>query len=37
MGYYWKGKDILWTHGYFCATIGEASEETIKRYIEKQW
>jgi len=34
--YYWKGKDILWTHGYFCATIGNASEETIKRYIDNQ-
>lgn len=31
---YW-GQHI-WSRGYFCATIGEVNEETIKRYIENQ-
>ena len=26
----------LWARGYFCATVGAADEETIKRYIESQ-
>jgi len=34
--YYWKGKHILWTHGYFCSTIGDVSEQTLKKYIENQ-
>lgn len=34
--YYWKGKRILWTHGYFCSTIGEVSEKNIKEYIDNQ-
>ena len=34
--YYWKQRNILWTRGYFCATVGYASEETIRRYIENQ-
>lgn len=34
--YYWKGKRIIWTHGYFCSTIGEVSEERLKHYIENQ-
>lgn len=33
--FYWN-KDILWTHGYFCSSIGEVSEETLRRYIENQ-
>ena len=33
--FYWKDK-ILWTGGYFCSTIGEVSEKTIKKYIEHQ-
>ena len=33
--FYWKDRE-LWTGGYFCSTIGEVSEETIKRYIENQ-
>ena len=33
---FWNGKRHLWTRGYFCATIGEASEETIREYIQKQ-
>lgn len=34
--FYWSGKHHLWTKGYFCSTIGEVSEEKIKKYIEKQ-
>lgn len=30
----WKGQ--LWNHSYYCETIGSVSEESIKRYIEKQ-
>ena len=26
----------LWARGYFCATVGSVTEETIKRYIEDQ-
>ena len=34
--YYWKQHNILWTHGYFCSTIGDVSESTLKNYIENQ-
>jgi len=34
--FYWKKKRVLWTHGYFCSTIGEVSEEKLKEYIENQ-
>lgn len=33
--FYWKQK-ILWTHGYFCSTIGDVSERTLRHYIENQ-
>lgn len=33
--FYWK-RNIIWTHGYFCSTIGEVSEQTLKHYIENQ-
>lgn len=26
----------LWARGYFCATVGTVTEETIKNYIENQ-
>jgi putative transposase len=26
----------LWSRGYFCATVGSVTEETIKNYIENQ-
>ena len=26
----------LWTRGYFCSTIGEVSEDTVRYYIENQ-
>jgi len=34
--FYWKSKKVLWTHGYFCSTIGSVSEETVRQYIENQ-
>ena len=34
--WYWSGKHHLWTRGYFCSTIGDVSEKTLKQYIEKQ-
>lgn len=36
MKYFWNGKHHLWTRGYFCSTIGDVSESTLKEYIEKQ-
>ena len=32
---FWK-KRVFWSDGYFCASIGNASIETVKRYIESQ-
>lgn len=32
--FYWKNKKVLWTHGYFCSTIGDVSEKHLKEYIE---
>ena len=32
---YWKER-TLWSDGYFVCTIGNASEETIRKYIESQ-
>ena len=34
--FYWKQKNVLWTHGYFCSTIGEVSEKKIIEYIKNQ-
>ena len=33
--HYYK-KHILWSDGYFVCSIGEASTETIQKYIESQ-
>lgn len=33
--FYWKEHNLL-TRGYFCATIGNANNETIQKYIESQ-
>ena len=33
--YYWYQK-ILWSDGYFVCSIGEASPDTIKKYILEQ-
>lgn len=32
--YFWK-QNIFWSRGYFVCTIGNASEETVKKYIER--
>ena len=32
---FWKRK-TFWSDGYFCATIGNASIETVRAYIEHQ-
>ncbi len=32
---YWKEK-TLWSDGYFAASIGQVSQETIEHYIENQ-
>jgi putative transposase len=35
--YYWrKDKRLLWSGGYYAATVGEASLDTIKKYLDKQ-
>ena len=34
--FYYGTKRLLWTSGYFCSTIGEVSEETLRYYIENQ-
>ena len=28
-------KRVLWTHIYFCSTIGEVLENTLNKYIRK--
>lgn len=33
--YFWHGK-TFWTDGYFCSSIGEVSQKTLRRYIENQ-
>ena len=32
--YFWGGK--LWTQSYFVETIGNANEETIRKYVQSQ-
>lgn len=34
--FYWKNKKVLWTHGYYCSTVGNVNEEKIKMYINNQ-
>ncbi len=34
--FYWSKKRQIWTHGYFCSTLGEVSEKTAMVYIENQ-
>lgn len=34
--FFWSGQHHLWTRGYFCSTIGEVSEQTLRKYIENQ-
>lgn len=33
--HFWK-EDTFWSDGYFVSSIGNASEETIRKYIESQ-
>lgn len=33
--HYWKEK-TLWSDGYFAASVGQVSQQTIERYIENQ-
>jgi len=33
--YFWKER-TFWSDGYFCWTTGNASQETIRHYIESQ-
>lgn len=33
--HYWT-ENTFWTDGYFCSTIGEVSNKTLKRYIQNQ-
>lgn len=32
--FFWTGEHNLWTRGYFCSSVGDVSEMTLKRYIE---
>ncbi|WP_374226860.1 transposase [Ktedonobacter sp. SOSP1-85] len=32
---FWKER-TFWRDGYFCCTIGNTSQETIRQYIENQ-
>lgn len=34
--FYWGPSRKLWSSGYYAGTVGEASLETIKKYLEKQ-
>lgn len=33
--YYWYN-NYFWSDGYFCCTTGDASSETVRKYIETQ-
>lgn len=33
--HFWK-ENTFWTDGYFVTTIGDVSQETLKKYIEEQ-
>ena len=33
---YWGGERLLWSDGYFVASIGNASPATVERYIREQ-
>lgn len=34
--FYWGSKKNLWKGYFFCSTLGDISEKTVLRYIEKQ-
>ena len=31
-----KGNKHFWARGYYCESVGNVNEETIKSYIEEQ-
>ncbi len=33
--HFWK-EQTFWSDGYFCCTIGNASQKVIRKYIENQ-
>lgn len=33
--HYWRERTV-WSDGYFAASVGQVSQETIERYIEQQ-
>ncbi len=33
--FFWK-ENTFWSDGYFATTIGQVSQETLKKYIEEQ-
>lgn len=33
---YWGRKRKLWSGGYFCATVGETTEDVVARYVRNQ-
>ena len=35
-GHYWRKRKSLWSSGFFVCTIGNASIETIRKYIREQ-
>jgi putative transposase len=37
-GFLWlTGRRVLWSKSYFAASVGYASEQTVRRCIEHQW
>lgn len=34
--FYWGDKRLLWTHGYFCETVGSVSEGQVLEYVRNQ-
>lgn len=34
--FYWGKHRRLWSAGYYCTTVGETNEQTIRKYIHNQ-
>ena len=34
--FYWREAHVLWTYGYYCSTLGYATEEKAIEYAEKK-
>lgn len=34
--YIWNNRHF-WARGYYCETVGNVNEETIKQYIQEQY